>query len=126
MQSFLSTPRIPTANFYECPNSRELWNNIEKLLKERVSLKTKFSCFTIIFGYVNKDQNHIPINSLILVTKKYILDTSKDGKRLILEPIKHRLTSLLRDEEYCAKLNEKNRVFFHVWDRWASVFRSLY
>ena len=34
-------------------------------------------------------------------------DTSKDGKRLILKSLKHRLNSLLRDEEYCAKLNEK-------------------
>ena len=92
---------------YECPNSSELWKDIEKLLKERISLEIKFSSFTIIFGYINKDQNHIPINTLILVTKKYIFDTSRDGKRLILKSLKHRLNSLLRDEEYCAKLNEK-------------------
>ena len=85
----------------------------EKLLKERISLEIKVSCFTIIFGYINKDQNHSPINSLILVTKKYIFDTSRDGKRLILKSLKHRLISLLRDEEYCAKLNEKE-VFSHL------------
>ena len=70
-----------------------------------MNLEIKCSCFTFIFGYINEDQNHIPINSLILVTKKCICDTSRDGKRLILKPLK--LNSLLRDEEYCDKLNEK-------------------
>ena len=123
---FCQQPESLLHIFYECPNSSELWNDIEKLLKERISLEIKFSCFTIIFGYINKDQNHIPINSLILVTKKYIFDTSRDGKRLILKSLKHRLNSLLRDEEYCAKLNEKETEFSHVWDRWASVFRSVH
>ena len=59
----LSAARIPTAYLYECPNSMELWDNLEKLLKERLSLEIKFSCFTIILGYANKDLDHIPINS---------------------------------------------------------------
>ena len=122
---FCQQPESLLHIFYECPNSRELWIDIEKLLKERIRLELKFSCFTIIFGYINQDQNHIPINSLILVTKKYIFDSSRDGKRLILKSLKYRLNSLLRDEEYCAKLNEKETEFSHVWDRWAPVFRGV-
>ena len=46
---FCQQPESLLHIFYECPNSRELWNDIEKLLKERISLEIKFSCFTIIF-----------------------------------------------------------------------------
>ena len=31
--------------------------------------------------------------------------------RLILKSLKHRLNSLLRDKEYHAKLNEKEKIF---------------
>ena len=113
---FCQQPESLLHIFYKCPNSRELWNDIENLLKERISLEIKCSCFTIDFGYINKDQNHIPINRLILVTKTYVFDTSRDRKRLIFKSLKHRLNSLLRDKEYCAKLNEKETEFSYVWN----------
>ena len=108
--------------FYHCPNSIQLWEDIEKLLEERIRLSIKFSCFNVVFGYINKDQNHIPINSLILITKKYIFDASRDGKRLILRSLQHRLNRLFRDEEHRAHLYGKELIFSRVWDRWASVF----
>ena len=93
---FCQQPESLLHIFYEFPNARELWNNIEKLLKDGISLEIKFSCFTVIFGYVNRDQNHIPINNLILVTKKYILDKSVEMARDNLKPPKHRLNSLTK------------------------------
>ena len=80
------------------------------------------SCFNVVFGYIIKDQNHIPIKSLILITKKYIFDASRDGKRLILRSLQHRLNRLFRDEEHWAHLYGKESTFSLVWDRWASVF----
>ena len=80
----------------------------------------------VIFQNVNKDQNHIPINSLLFIAKKYIFEKSRDGKRLNLKPQKHRLNNLLRDKEYSAKLNEKETEFSHVCDHWEYVFRSVH
>ena len=57
---FCQQPESLLHIFYECPNSSELWKDIEKLLKERINLEIKFYSSTIIFGYINKDQNHIP------------------------------------------------------------------
>ena len=88
----------------------ELWNNIEKLLKVRVSLEIKFSRFSIILDVLIK--HHISINNLFLRTNKFLFDISRDGRRLSLKPLKQRLNSLFRDKEYHAKLNVKrNRVF---------------
>ena len=97
--------------FYQCPNSIQLWEDIEKLLEERIRLSIKFSCFNVVFGYINTDQNRIPINSLILITKQYIFDASRDGKRLILRSLQHSLNRLFRDEEHGHIYMEKSQSF---------------
>ena len=61
--------------FHSCPNSINIWNDINKLVKQQISININFSSLTIIFGYTNKDQNHIPINCLIhkfFISNNYI------------------------------------------------------
>ena len=62
--------------FVECLNVKDLWAEIAEYVYNKIHLHINFSNFSILFGYMNFDQNKVPINILLLVTKKYIFDSS--------------------------------------------------
>ena len=59
--------------FVECLNAKDLWAEIAEYVYNKIHLHINFSNFSILFGYMNFDENKVPINVLLLVTKKYIL-----------------------------------------------------
>ena len=63
--------------FVACLMVKELWNTIEKYIKNRIGFSISFSAFNIIFGHTLTDHNQIPINTMLLVTKKCIFDAAK-------------------------------------------------
>ena len=59
--------------FVECNRIVEFWNEIEELICQIIGFQIKLSAFDKMFGYQNRDRNKIPLNLILLVTKKYIL-----------------------------------------------------
>ena len=59
--------------FVECDTVKVFWREIEKLIHETTWLKILFSIFNILFGYQNIDRNRVPLNVILLISKKYIL-----------------------------------------------------
>ena len=55
--------------FVECNRIVEFWKEIEELIYQIIGFQIKFSAFDILFGYQNRDQNKIPFNLILLVTK---------------------------------------------------------
>ena len=68
-------------SFCQSDQVKLFWETIKKYIVEKINFKIKFTDFIIICGYPLHDQNNIPINTLIIVTKKYIFETSKSGSR---------------------------------------------
>ena len=109
-------------SFCQCDQVKHFWENIEKYLVEKINFKIKFTAFIIICGYPMHDQNNIPINTLIIVTKKYIFETSKLGSRLNMSALKHKLCQIYTDECLLSKIGKEEEIFLKTWLRWLPVF----
>ena len=82
------------------------WEAIEKYVVEKINFKIKFTDFIIMCDYPLHDQNNIPINTLIIVTKKYIFETSKSGSRLNISALKYKLCQIYTDECLLSKIGK--------------------
>ena len=104
---------------------KHFWETIKKYLVEKINFKIKFTDFIIICGYPLHDQNNIPINTLIIVTKKYIFETSKSGSRLNMSVLKHKLCQIYTDECLLSKIGkeEEKKVFQNLASMASSIFR---
>ena len=71
--------------FVTCPMVKKLRVIIEKCIKNRIGLTVSFSVFNIIFGHILTDHNQIPINTMLLVTKKCIFDAAIKERNLNIE-----------------------------------------
>ena len=108
--------------FVECPNVKDLWAEAAIYIYNKIHLHIEFSNFNILFGYMNFDQNRVPINVLLLVTKKYIFDSCRLNNFLSFHVLKHRLQDKYEEEKYVAHLNNKENAFIKVWKKWEPVF----
>ena len=107
---------------YQCGQVKLFWEAIEKYLVEKINFKIIFTDFIIICGYPLHDQNNIPINTLIIVTKKYIFETSKSGSGLNISALKHKLCQIYTDECLLSKIGKMEEKFVKTWLRWLPVF----
>ena len=58
--------------FLECGNVKKFRKIIEKFMHQTINFNFTFHSLDVLFGYLIPGQNKVPINTLILVTKKYI------------------------------------------------------
>ena len=118
-------------SFCQCDQVKHFWETIKKYLVEKINFKIKFTDFIIICGYPLHDKNNIPINTLIIVTKKYIFETSKLGSRLNMSVLKHKLCQISTDECLLSKIGKEEEKFFQNLALMASsifgikIFKSL-
>ena len=61
--------------FFHCPQVKYFWNNIESLISNEISERTRFSVTDVLFGFVRPHigkQQHAAINHILLVGKMCI------------------------------------------------------
>ena len=111
--------------FVACNRIVEFWKEIKEFIHQIIGFQIKFSVFDILFGYQNRDQNKIPLNLILLVTKKYILDTNSTNGILNLNVLKYRYYQTYTDEKYLAVLSGKQNDFNRVWDKWGTALEEM-
>ena len=74
----------------QCNESRTFWISSENFIYEKVKFRIKFNDFNIIHGYLFIDQNNIPLNTLIITAKKYIIDSVKSKIRSHIIVFRHK------------------------------------
>ena len=110
--------------FVECNRVQDFWREIENLIQQKIGLIIHFLKMEIILGYFNKDNNRTPLNVIMLVTKKYILDTSQNKGVLNVLILKYRLSKAYEDEKYFATLTGKEGAFLKIWEKWYPLFEK--
>ena len=55
--------------FYECRTVNTLWNKLSVWITEKLRITVDFNTEMVILGYLERDENYIPLNSIILITK---------------------------------------------------------
>ena len=71
-----------------------------------------FSKFDILFGYQNIDRNRVPLNVILLISKKYIYDINRKNGILNLMALKQKFQQTYFDEYYLAVLKDKQEFFY--------------
>ena len=61
--------------FYFCPNSKQLWTQLENKIKISTQFTVNFIPCDVLLGYTLDNNNSIAINVILLVTKVYIHKT---------------------------------------------------
>jgi len=65
--------------FVECTQSKRVWQNLEQWIYTTINVTLNFSPLTIILGYLSRDSNFLPINTILIVTKYYIFNSAQTG-----------------------------------------------
>ena len=105
-----------------CTDVVALWNDIKKLINLKLRINIKFTPFDILFGYLYFDTNQKPVNTIILVVKRYIFSCAYTNRKLSLNIAMNYLKRAYNDLEYLANVNNKNLEFNKIWCRWKPFF----
>ena len=81
------TPETLIHLFCQCPKVVNFWTEVEDWVASKRTLLTNFTPSEIILGYL-KDENFVPINVIIMLTKSYIYTKANTTAPLILRELK--------------------------------------
>ena len=84
-----------------------------------------FGVLDILFGYCLNNQNKIPVDTIILITKKYIFDIkfkSDTGFYFNFDLLKYKFQQTFEEEQHFAQINNRMKNFDTVWNNWLCVF----
>ena len=112
--------------FVECLYVKRIWHSLEEAIRQTTKINLSFGLREIIFGYHINNQYKIPINAMILITKKYIFDTKLNSNTgsstyLSFHALKHRLQQTYEDEKYLAITNNNEQKFKNMWNVWMTA-----
>ena len=75
-------------------------------------MQIHFSKFDILFGYQNTDRNRVPLNVILLTSKKCMYDINRKNGILNLMALKQKFQQTCFDEYYLAVLIDKQDFFY--------------
>ena len=110
--------------FVECTHVKTIWRLLEKHIHGPINVNITLGVLDILFGYHLNNQNKIPGDTIILITKKYIFDLKFKNDTSFyfnFDTLKYNLNQTFKDEQYVATINTQ-RKFNIVWNNWRSVF----
>ena len=67
--------------FVECPQTNLLWQNVFSWINQNLQRPLNIDKTTLLLGHLDH-YNPIPINTILMITKSYILTTSRKNKIL--------------------------------------------
>ena len=110
--------------FVTCPTAKELWNTIEKYIKNRIGLTVSFFVFNIIFGHTLTDHKQILINTMLLVTKKCIFDATIKERNLNIEMVLCHLRDVYIEQQMLNCINGTELAFNKIGNRWEQILNG--
>ena len=108
-----------------CPKVKEFWNQILEYIKSKVTTTLLLTPFNIILGYTLAEVNQQPINTILLVAKKYIFEASNKCQNLNINGFIHRLHQVYSEQKLLYQLCHKEIYFNKIWKRWQPLIGYL-
>ena len=106
----------------ECSESNVLWSNICTWIKNRLNIDVCLSNEDKILAYVSNNSNYVPLNFILIHSRKYIFWCAKNMYKLNFYMLQQILKNCFFEEESLAKLHFKLERFNHVWSYWKNLF----
>ena len=94
-------------------------------INRTAKISFNFGKVDILFGYLFNNQYKIPVNAIILITKKYIFELKSRNVNFFafnLDTLIYRFKQTYEDEKYLAALNNQIEKFNNTWKKWLPVF----
>ena len=108
--------------FYHCPESRNLWHNLENKILYKTHFQVEFNCEDVILGYKHYNANSYAINTIIMITKSYIFSNSRKGYRTNLEDLLTKIVKVYEEQKLLALLEFTTNKFEKSWYQMKSLF----
>ena len=109
--------------FCQCPKVASFWAEVEDWVTSETTFPTNFTPSEIILGYL-KDENFLPINVIIILTKNYIYTKSRTTTPLILRLLKKTVQIVFEEQKYLANLQLKEECFNRNWALFKDILRT--
>ena len=109
----------------ECSAAKNIWQLLEEYINRTAKISFKFGKVDIIFGYLFNNQYKIPVNAIILITKKYIFEVKSRNVNFFafnLDTLIYRFKQTYVDEKYLAALNDQKEKFNNTEEMVTSVW----
>ena len=107
--------------FCECPKVIQVWRNVERWIYLETNIKLNFNAAEILLGYL-KVEYYVPVNAIILQTKKYIFSTSRKCENLSFLNLQAKLRTMYQDQNFLAQVNFKEERFQKKWATFDTLF----
>ena len=108
--------------FCRCPIVQSLWENLSNWILNKLEIRIDIDNPTQILGCFQMNFNHIPLNSLILVTKSYIFWCAKKSRNPDIFGLQKRIKQMYYEQKAIASKNFTQDKFQKQWNHWASLF----
>ena len=108
--------------FYFCPNSKQLWTQLENKIKISTQFTVNFNPCDVLLGYTLDNNNSIAINVILLVTKAYIYKTSRILKKYYIKDVIQLVERTYNEQHLAAKLDYKEHKFEREWHQMKLLF----
>ena len=108
--------------FCRCPIVQSLWENLSNWILNKLEIRIDIDNPTNFLGCFQMNFNHIPLNSLILVTKSYIFWCAKKSRNPDIFGLQKRIKQMYYEQKAIASKNFTQDKFQKQWNHWASLF----
>ena len=115
-------PQPLTHIFFDCTVTTELLHNLKNWIQNKVNINIQLTKTDLILGYLMNLNYNIPLNTILLVTKSYILWCSRHDKYLNITQLQSWIESTYTQQENISKLNQKHESFSKNWITWKNLF----
>ena len=106
-----------------CDKSRDLWNDIKVWIQLTINFDLEITPTMILLGYSNRDNNNVPLNSILISVKYYIFSTAHSSKNMNIYDCQKSVQKMYEEQEQIAIINNKDVDFNKKWLRWKPLFR---
>ena len=111
--------------FMTCKKVLELWNNIETWIQRKLSIHIEIPQHGLIMGYQEVDENFWPLNFVLLITRYYIFNCSRNKSRLDIFFLQKIVKEKYHEQKMLSVLNGTSSLFNKRWSHWNMLFNDI-
>ena len=108
--------------FTQCSNVQTLWSSVLEWIKEKINQNYVLGEVNKLFGYLVQDQNFLPMNFILLLTREYIFWCAKKKLLPKMDHLKIILNRRYHEQKYISIINSKENIFEESWSLWKPLF----
>ncbi|XP_055995578.1 uncharacterized protein LOC130046786 [Ostrea edulis] len=108
--------------FMSCSYTLALWNNLSMHIFRKTSKRIGFNVSNVIFGETPRSLCNKVVNFIILYTKQYVFNCSKQNKIPHITGLIHYLSFKYKVEKFIAIKSCEVLKFDRLWENWKIIF----